>query len=62
MKPASRDHEGLIVEALGDAVHGVTAPFVCSGTFVPELPIVVSPRSGPGIPFFLKPRGASAAL
>jgi hypothetical protein len=34
-------HEQLLLEGLRYAVHGLTAPFACEGTFVPEQPVAI---------------------
>lgn len=47
---ARKEHERERVEDLRLALHGVHAPFTCSGTFVPERPIAIAFPDGTQIP------------
>jgi hypothetical protein len=37
----SGDHETVLLEKLGNAVHGITRPFACGGSLVPSAPVTL---------------------
>jgi hypothetical protein len=48
--PQVSAHQQAIIEELSNLVHGISAPFVCSGTLVPEAPVTVRFKDGTKVP------------
>ncbi len=43
-------HQQAAIEELSNLVHGISSPFVCSGTFVPEAPVTLRFKDGTKVP------------
>lgn len=49
--PQVTAHQQAVLEELSNLVHGISAPFVCSGTLVPEAPVTIRFKDGTRVPF-----------
>ncbi|HVG63896.1 MAG TPA: hypothetical protein VNA24_35350, partial [Hyalangium sp.] len=50
-------HQQAVIEELSNLVHGISAPFVCSGTLVPEAPVTLRLKDGVQVPITRLERG-----
>jgi hypothetical protein len=49
-EPARNKREAQLLTEIADLVHGVTMPFACGGTFVPNEPVTLRFKDGANIP------------